>query len=202
MENVTDALYMGFAALAFVLALSISISAFNRVTEVSQFMIDTRDRETGYTYVKYQDESGNLQIDRIVGAETIVPTLYRAFDENYIVRFLEHDGTQMNILKITKNGETFDTNEIRKQDITTGSLEESNEFFENLLNGNLNENPKFKSKKIQLSEELLHNGGFYDIINKSQWKETLGIYYYDDLQENSIDDINKTAIRVITYTKE
>lgn len=199
MENVTDALYMGFAALAFVLALSISISAFNRVTEVSQFMIDTRDRETSYTYVKYQDEvdeNGKIKTDRIVGAETIVPTLYRAFDENYIVRFLEHDGTPMNILKITKNGETFDTNEIRKQDITTGSLEESNEFFENLLNGNLND--KFKSKKIQ----LLQNRGFYDIINNSKWKETLGIYYYDDLQENSIDDINKTAIRVITYTKE
>lgn len=201
MENVTDALYMGFAALAFVLALSISISAFNRVTEVSQFMIDTRDRETSYTYVKYQDEvdeNGKIKTDRIVGAETIVPTLYRAFDENYIVRFLESNGTPMNILKITKNGETFDTNEIRKQDITTGSLKESNEFFENLLNGNLNSNPKFIGKKIQ----LLHNGGFYDIINKSKWKETLGIYYYDDLQENSIDDINKTAIRVITYTEE
>ena len=196
MENVTDALYMGFAALAFVLALSISISAFNRVTEVSQFMIDTRDRETSYTYIKYQDDRGNLQTDRIVGAETIVPTLYRAFEERFVVRFCEENGTPMKLLRIT-NKETYDTNEIKSDDINGGSLEADSEFIGNLLYGTIKDNPKF-NRRIQL---LLPNGGLYDIINSSSWKETLGIYYQEDLTQNSIDEINKNAVRVITYTK-
>ena len=195
MENVTDALYMGFAALAFVLALSISISAFNRVTEVSQFMIDTRDREASYTYIKYQDD----EIDRIVGAETIVPNLYRAFEERFIIRFFNNDGTPYDILQITKNGEEIITNEIRSADINTGSSATPNEFIESLLNGKLNENRKF-NRLIK----LLPNQGLYDIINKDsgKWKETLGIYYDEDLKENSVDDINKTETRVVTYTKQ
>ena len=196
MENVTDALYMGFAALAFVLALSISISAFSRVTEVSQFMIDTRDRESGYTYVKYQDSSGNIETNRIVSAETIVPNLYRVFEENYIVRFFDSSNNPINILKYEINNKT--TNEINQSDIngSIGNLSNANEFIENLLKGTINSNPKFNTK-IQ----LLPNESFYDIIKGSTWVETLGIYYYDDLHENYIDDINKTAMRVITYTQ-
>ena len=46
--------------------------------------------------------------------------------------------------------------------------------------------------------------GLYDIIKGKQFEETLGIYYEDDLKDigDSVDDINKTEVRVITYTQQ
>lgn len=147
MENVTDALYIAFAVLIFVLALSISIYAFNQATIASQFILSTKDRQTEYTYVKYQDQSGNLQTDRIVSNETIVPVLYRAYEENYIVRFYNNDGTKMDILKIIKNGEWVATNEINLRNMSFGTQQEANQFVNDLLQGNITEeNTKFNNR--------------------------------------------------------
>lgn len=82
MENATDALYMGFAVLAFVVALSLSIFSFSQVTSTSQSIINARDKTSLYDYYEPQGTS------RIVTREDIVPTLYRAYYENYAVRFV------------------------------------------------------------------------------------------------------------------
>lgn len=82
MENVADALKMAAAVLIFVLALSISINAFGEVRKTSQIILDNRDREYDYTYV---EDNGTTQ--RIVGAETMVPSIYKAYKENYKIVF-------------------------------------------------------------------------------------------------------------------
>lgn len=194
MENVTDALYMGFAVLAFVLAITISIGAFSQVTQVANYIVERQDRETEYTYVDYQGG----ETDRIVGEETIVPALYRAYEENYIVRFFEADGiTPINFFE-AKQEETgwTPTNEINLREMSFGSQEDANEFVGELLNGTVNTNEKFNNRF-----RLLQTDGLYGIIKESNFIETLGIYYEDDLVENETDDINKTEVRVITYTK-
>lgn len=81
MENAVDALYMGFAILVFVIALSLSIFSFSEVTNASQRILDARDKTTTYNYYTSTGTS------RIVTREDIIPTLYRAYYENYIVRF-------------------------------------------------------------------------------------------------------------------
>lgn len=81
MENATDALYMGFAMLVFVVALSLSIFSFSEVTSASQRIMDARDKTTLYNYYTPTGTS------RIVTREDIIPTLYRAYYENYIVKF-------------------------------------------------------------------------------------------------------------------
>ena len=82
MENATDALKMAASVLMFVLALSISINAFGEARQTSQIILDYRDREYDYTYV---ENNGTTQ--RIVGAETIVPSIYKAYKENYKIVF-------------------------------------------------------------------------------------------------------------------
>ena len=194
MENVTDALYMGFAALVFVLALSICIGAFSQVTAVSQYIVDTRDRETSYSYVDYDSSDTN----RIVSAETIVPTLYRIYDENCIVRFDFKAPMADNILEITRSGKTEKTNKVDlRKTLGTGSREAADEYITALLNGTVNSNPKFKVSTKYLQSEKL-----YDIIKKRKFEEKIGIYYEDDLKENNIDDVNKTEVRLITYTEQ
>ena len=200
MENVTDALYMGFAALAFVLAISISIGAFTQVTQVSNYIVESKDRETEYTYVEYDDTQ------RIVSGESIVPTLYRAPKENYIVRFVNHDGSDYDLYEI-KDSKNYPvptfrpTNEIDLRIITVGGHKPQKIFLDNLLSGDLQ-----NLLDTEQGYDNFHVGGdlqygkFYDILKEHTFTETLGIYYEDDLVKNDADDINKTAVRLITYT--
>ena len=82
MENITEALHIAFGAMIFVLALSISIHFFGKVQATTDSIIQLRDRENDYSYVTPSNGK-----ERKVGVETIVPTLYRAFKENYIIIF-------------------------------------------------------------------------------------------------------------------
>ena len=81
MENAIDALYIGVAVLIFVVALSVSINAFGNARATSQAVLDMKDREYDYTYI--QGDS----TERIVGCETIIPSIYKAYKEHYKIVF-------------------------------------------------------------------------------------------------------------------
>ena len=90
MENVAEALKMAFAVLMFVLALTLCISSFSQAREAVDSIITIKDRETSYTYVTASKDG-----TRTVGAETIVPTLYKAYKENFEVHFLDIYGNKL-----------------------------------------------------------------------------------------------------------
>ena len=73
MENATDALHMAAAVLIFVVALTISINAFSEARMTTTTILDRQDREYSYTYVE-----DNGTTERIVGLESIVPSIYKA----------------------------------------------------------------------------------------------------------------------------
>ncbi len=84
MENATHALMMAFAVLIFVTALTISMVSLNSVKRVSDAILYTKDETNYYTYT---DVKGKAAENRIVGLETIIPTLYKYYKENYTVVF-------------------------------------------------------------------------------------------------------------------
>ena len=84
MENVVEALMMGFAVIIFVIALTVSITSFDQVKVVSDMVLYSQD-ETNY--YEYQGAIGKASQNRIVGLETIIPTLYKYYKENYTVLF-------------------------------------------------------------------------------------------------------------------
>ena len=88
MENASDALIMAMAVIIFVVALTVAINAFSQAREVSELVLYTAD-ETNY-YV-YEDDIEDASRNRIVGLETIIPTLYKYYKEKYSVLFLEAD---------------------------------------------------------------------------------------------------------------
>lgn len=88
MENAADALQMAAFVLIFVLALSISINAFGEARQTSQIILDYTDREYDYTYVEDNGET----MERIVSAETIIPSIYKAYKENYKIVFKNKQG--------------------------------------------------------------------------------------------------------------
>lgn len=84
MENATDAIKMAFAVMVLVMALSVSIISFNKVKATSDVVLYTKD-ETNY--YDYQGAIGKEAENRIVGLETIIPTLYKYYKENYTIIF-------------------------------------------------------------------------------------------------------------------
>lgn len=86
MENATRALIMAFAVFIFVIALTVSMVSLNSVKRVSDAILYTKDETNYYTYT---DAKGKAAQNRIVGLETIIPTLYKYYKENYTVVFKE-----------------------------------------------------------------------------------------------------------------
>ena len=220
MENAVDALHLAAAVLIFVVALSISINAFGEVRMTAQTILDSKDKEYSYTYVE-----DNGTTERIVGLESIVPSIYKAYKENYKIVFRDDDSSE------DANDLLGDDGIYRVRDSTTGNLvgiykidleeeilgsnTQKEQFIMAILYGS--RYAEFNTVKDNFQQNLgiyLNNQGIYDKIknNGTGLRENLGIYYQEEvptdggagdpnIPESSVPDANKTTKRVITFTK-
>lgn len=101
MENLTDAFKIVLAVFAFVLALSVAISMFSQLNETSKIILKSSDITNYYEYKIATDEEQS----RIVGLETIIPTLYKYYKENYTILFLDEYGRPLPLYKSQTNVE-------------------------------------------------------------------------------------------------
>lgn len=94
MENAVEALKMGFAVLVLITALSLTIYSFTRVRETSAQITAEADVRQYYQQLTLNETEGstNAQANRIVGVETVIPTLYRYYKENYTILFYKGTG--------------------------------------------------------------------------------------------------------------
>lgn len=191
MENATEALKMGAAVLMFVLALSISLNAFGEVRQTSQILLNYKDKEYNYTYV-----DGNGSTNRVVSAESIVPSIYKAYKENFKIIFKTSQNEPLELYK--KNGESICYIDLNRESLANDSQKE--EFIKAILYGNKCSdwdeiNNKYLNNGIRLHEE-----GLYDIIKGKQYTEYLGIYYENELSGiTETSNVNEQEKRVITY---
>ena len=84
MENASEALMMAFGVLIFVLALTVAMNSFSQVKSVSDVVLYSTDATN---YYDYEGPTGKASQNREVGLETIIPTLYKYYKENYTVLF-------------------------------------------------------------------------------------------------------------------
>ena len=221
MENAVEALKMAAAVMTFVLALGISISSFSQARETSEALLAYTDRETVTQYV---EDSGNKE--RVVGKETIVPTIYRAYKENYKILFYNSDGTPIELYTKTENGvHGVVVNYIDLEKDVIGDDWQKDNFIMALLYGNkanLKRQDGTTMTFSQFSAELAQNNsritlksqGIYDtILKENTFLERFGVYYQEDLstintdtdiseeyEESETQDENKKKKRVISYT--
>ena len=97
MENAVDALKLGAFVMIFVIALSVSITAFSEARIASSTLLDYRDREAslGQDDYWYSTETGQ---QRKVGLETVIPTIYRSYNDASIkVVFLDRNSNEMTL---------------------------------------------------------------------------------------------------------
>lgn len=195
MENAAEALKMAGAVLIFVLALSIIILSFNQVREAADIIIDYRDRETSYIEGNYYYESTNSV--RNVNLETIIPSVYRAYLEEYTIVF---EGIKPLYRLKNKEGEMVEQYTLGNESFL-GNEKDKAVFIRAILYGDFDTNKaEFLAKfggRIDLNgcEEL-----YTQLKNKINITEYLGVYYEDD--NPNIPDVNKNEKRIITYKVE
>lgn len=192
MENAAEALKMAAWVLIFVVALSICISSFSQARQTMDAILEYNDKEYSYTYV---EENGSTQ--RIVGYESIIPTIYRAYKENYKIVF---PNEYVLYYKIDSLGKKTPVNyiDLEKESIGNDSMKE--EFIEGILFGkNYVTSSAFSNIKFMDQES---DALYAKLKNQGKFKEYLGVYYQEEAgktEEISTPDANKTKKRVIKY---
>ena len=194
MENAIKALEMAGAVLIFVLAISIIILSFGQVRESADTILDYKDRETVYIEGNYYYE--HTEKERVVGLETVIPSIFRAYLENYKIVFVKADGKPL--YKRSDTGDekySLDLEDDRKN-VTLASNEQKAEFLCGILYR------KFKSSEDDFKKTFkitfTSTKSLYEQLNEAETiTEFLGEYYQNDSE--NIQDVNKTPKRIITY---
>ena len=213
MENAAEALKMAAAVLIFVVALSIAINSFGQARQTAQLILDYTDREYDYTYVEEnKDSNGDVMTERIVSLESIIPTIYKAYRENFKIVFdgcealLEDEG-----LFSEKNEDTGKMEKVYKIDLeneTIGTDTLKEQFLMAILYGNKIDDFQTIKDTFKKTGIELNSKGLCDKIDISKFKEEIGIYYQEQAgidntnttDTEEVPESNLTEKRVITYT--
>ena len=97
MENASEALKMAATILIFVVALSTTVVMFSQLNKVSSTILIGVDETKYYDYIESNEKT------RIVGLETIIPTLYKYDKEKYTVLFLDTNGAPLKLYETQTN---------------------------------------------------------------------------------------------------
>lgn len=185
MENASDALVMAGQVLIFIIALTICISSFTTLrAEVNRIVgqdevVKVAKGTNGY--VNYIESRSNGSA-RVVGAETVISSMYRAIKENYVIyiklkpeNYNNIDGivTVTNATKdVVINGTNVITNGDKIIKVTIGI--DTNQYVDKVL-----------------------REGFYNRIKDFNFNEYLGEYK----NGSQVTIENKQTKRVITYVQ-
>lgn len=192
MENASDALIMAGQILIFLIALTVCISSFTTLREGIDSTIDQTEvikfakNSEGYiNFIQSRDDGAT----RIVGAETVVSSMYRAIKEDFIMYLKLSDAT-FNSVKL-KIGDTV--------------IEKDEDGIEIIRYKILYDNTN-KLVKITIANDanyransLLKNG-LYDIIKGKSFAEHLG--EYQEELSSGVSTENKKTFRIITYIEQ
>lgn len=207
MENLAEALKIGFAIAIFVMALSLSMSSFSQATTAVKTIISQRDRDVmletatsedlknaGYEQYVYVEPSPSDT--RIVGIESVVSTINRSIQENVEIHFRKANAgggsSEYEIHKL----DTLNSDLVRYIiDFTTitsigenGIGMHAEEFVKILLGGinldkdNIDGNSftndsDWNDFKNECAAYLVHTNGLYDELKNYKFEELIGEYY-------------------------
>lgn len=205
MENAADALKMAGAVLLFVLALSVAIVSFGQARETADTILDYKDRETVYIDGDYYYRATGTE--RTVGLETIIPSIYRAYLENYKIVF---EGLDEPIYTLNLNGgksikkytidletRTSTTNSSTGvNNVALANDEQKSEFLCGILYNDFTKSGD-KNKFENKYNVTVPTTSLTQRLKGKTITEYLGVYYQDDNED--IPDVNKTEKRIITY---
>ena len=141
--------------------------------------------------------------ERTVGLETIIPTIYRVYYENYRIVFtgegMENTPIYTNIVG-NSNQQRFALDLAYEKSILNGQDLNKIEILLNAIvygKSNTTEYTEIYSEKVSLPSKSLYERLAEKINQGYQIKEYLGVYYQND--SPNVPETNKTEKKVITY---
>lgn len=186
MENIVDALIMAGQILVFLVALTVCMSSFTKlrqsvydITKQTEVIQMAKDESGGY--INFIEGKSNKAI-RVVGAETVIDSMYRAIKEDYEIYIKLND-----LDEVADAGVVFWN--ATKSDATTG-INQNDQLIKITI-----------GRKVDNVNEDVNNilsKGLYNIIKDKKFREYLG--EYQDLTEGIASE-NKATKRVITYVE-
>lgn len=184
MENAVDALKLAFAVLVFVIALTLTFSIVGQARATSDIILALNDKTNYYEYVEENEVNAkNKGKDRIVGFDTILPTIYRYAKEQYAVTILDTDGTPIVRYDLYTEGFMSGWDETLKRQQRTGNDSEYEEI----------------QKRIEIVDDYIRSELNKDATYKPIWdslvKESSGIYTAGTLYKGS--NINNNSIKSV-----
>ena len=197
MENAVDALKLGAAVLIFVLALSVSVTAFSEARIASSTLLDYRDREFWLGSSDYCHSETSNQA-RIVGKETIIPSIYRAKTEKFKIVFM----FKGDYCLFTKKIDGVDT-PINIVELET--LESYGDSFINIiLYGKSKSGVDSNTiKDIEQTKKITFrtDNFLFERINNKQFQELPGEFYPSEATtgKSKVPESNREKKREITY---
>ena len=223
MENAVDALKIAFAVFVFIIAISVSIYMFTMVGETSDIVLSSSDITEFMDYTEISDMIGD---DRIVGLETIIPTLYKYYKENYTVIFRNSDGTPMELYETKTNVELWSEGYINKyyddnEDVRVCSFDvdeetsrhepwtsNANYYKQNLdmfLSGGNFISPSGNGMDYNYSDRSVNgwgNSSFIDEFKDKRFIETLGEYTYNEITEDTDEEVTSSGLTNVREEKK
>ena len=100
MEDAVQALKMAFAVFVFVIAISVAFYVLSKAKATSETIFYVSDK-TNY----YDNVESNSNVTRTVGLETVIPTLYRYYRENFMVQIMDASGNVLQVFDTTTEWE-------------------------------------------------------------------------------------------------
>ena len=114
MENLSKALYIAFAMLVFVVAFSVTMFMVNKLNYTSQEIVFRLDKTNYYDSLELSDvistnnDAGvDNRTERVVGIDTIIPTLYRYYKESFAVKILDVNGNLLQYFDTTAEADVM-----------------------------------------------------------------------------------------------
>lgn len=101
MDDAVQALTMAFAVIVFVMALTVSMMLIGQARDASDTLTQYSDLTAFYDNIQLLDNGeGVTETERIVGLDTVIPTLYRYYKENFCVKIYDVDNTLLQIFDV------------------------------------------------------------------------------------------------------
>lgn len=228
MENAADALKMAFAVFVFVMALSLAIYMFSQARTTADAVLYASDstRFVDYEEARVDPTTGAIiGEDRIVGLETIIPTLYKYYKENYTVIFRGRSGTSLKLYDTQTNVDLWSTGyinkyypnnrdlricsfdvdeETRRHEPWTGNRENYKKNLDAFLSGGKYKYTTSNADAITGSVNREYDysanfsaGSFMEQYRNTKFKENLGEYIYN---ASTAENAEAKKKRVIIYT--
>ena len=100
MDNAVEAMKMAFAMIVFIIALSATMYLLNTAASTSQLLLYYTDESN---YLDNIDVIGDVR-KRRVNVESMIPTLYRYYKENFAVQIYNLSGEMVQIFDVNIEG--------------------------------------------------------------------------------------------------